>query len=131
MSLDNKLEDLRVLLVDDDKIPKVVLSRALKEMGINKILTADNGQQALQILFIQSIDLIVSDWNMPEMDGLELFNSVKTNDLLKSIPFLLLTSANSKDEVLKAAKAGVKNYIIKSNDTLTFKDKVNSILGLK
>ena len=131
MSLDNKLEDLRVLLVDDDKIPKVVLSRALKEMGSNKILTADNGQQALQILFIQSIDLIVSDWNMPEMDGLELFNSVKTNDLLKSIPFLLLTSANSKDEVLKAAKAGVKNYIIKSNDTLTFKDKVNSILGLK
>ncbi len=123
------MDDVLVLLVDDDKIPKVILSRALKEMGINKILTADNGQNGLQILFTESVDLIVSDWNMPVMDGLEFFKSVKANDKLRSIPFLLLTSANSKDEVIKAAKAGIKNYIIKANDTTSFKEKVKSMLG--
>jgi two-component system, chemotaxis family, chemotaxis protein CheY len=123
------MDDVLVLLVDDDKIPKVILSRALKEMGINQILTADNGQHGLQILFTESVDLVVSDWNMPVMDGLEFFKSLKANDKLNSIPFLLLTSANSKEEVLKAAKAGIKNYIIKSNDTTSFKEKIKFMLG--
>jgi len=129
MSINKNIEDILVLLVDDDKIPRVILSRALKELGIKNILTADNGQQGFQILLTESVDLVVSDWNMPVMDGLEFFRSIKGNERFKSIPFLLLTSANSKEEVLKAAKAGIKNYSIKANDTAAFKDKIKSMLG--
>ncbi len=130
MAINKSIDDVLVLLVDDDKIPRVILSRALKELGINNILTAENGQNALQILFTESVDIVVSDWNMPVMDGLEFFRSIRGNDRLSSIPFLLLTSANSKEEVLKAAKAGIKNYIIKANDTTAFKEKIKSMLGI-
>jgi two-component system, chemotaxis family, chemotaxis protein CheY len=130
MVINKSIDDVLVLLVDDDKIPRVILSRALKELGINNILTAENGQSALQILFTESVDIVVSDWNMPVMDGLEFFRSVKGNGRLSSIPFLLLTSKNSKDEVMKALKVGIKNYIIKSNDTEPFKDKIKSMLGV-
>ncbi len=131
MSSNKSIEDVLVLLVDDDKIPRVILSRALKELGIKNILTAENGQQGFQILLTESVDLVVSYWNMPVMDGLDFFRSIKGNDRLKSIPFLLLTSANSKEEVLKAAKAGIQNYVIKANETDSFKNKVKSMLGVE
>ena len=130
MGLKTNIEDVVVLLVDDDKLPLVIMSRALEELGIKNILKAENGQSALQILFAESVDLVISDWNMPVMSGLKLFKSIQLNDTLNSIPFLLLTSANSKEEVLKALKVGVKNYVIKSNDTVVFKEKVKSVLGL-
>jgi CheY-like chemotaxis protein len=128
MSANKSIDDILILLVDDDKIPRVILSRALKEMGVKNILTAENGQQGFQILLTESVDIIVSDWNMPVMDGLEFFRFIKGNERLSSIPFLLLTSKNAKDEVMKALKVGIKNYIIKSNDTEPFKDKIKSML---
>jgi CheY-like chemotaxis protein len=130
MVINKSIDDALVLLVDDDKIPRVILSRALKEMGVKNILTAENGQQGFQVLLTESVDIIVSDWNMPVMDGLDFFRSIKGNDRLSSIPFLLLTSKNSKDEVMKALKVGIKNYVIKSNDTEPFKDKIKSMLGV-
>ena len=121
---------MRVMVVDDMPMNLDSYRLILQGLGVQRsnIFSATNGLKAVTSMVSTKPDLILSDWNMPVMDGLEFFRSIKGNDRLSSIPFLLLTSKNSKDEVMKALKVGIKNYIIKSNDTEPFKDKIKSML---
>jgi CheY-like chemotaxis protein len=76
MGLKNKIEDVVFLLVEDNKLPLVIMSRGLKELGITDILKVNSGQSAFQILLTEPVDLVISDWNMPVMDGLDFYRSI-------------------------------------------------------
>jgi len=103
----------RILLVDDMSSMRGVVKMFLHEGGFNHVTEASNGTQALTLLQHHPFDLIISDWDMPEMSGLELLEKVKQNDKLKSIPFVMLTATNNKDKIQKAIALGVNDYIAK------------------
>ena len=114
-----------VLTVDDSKLIRTNVRQMLDRLGIPHILEASDGRQALALLDRERIDLIISDWNMPEMTGHELLKAVRANQVIKHIPFIMLTAEGEKDKVVAALKSGVTNYIVKpfTQDTLFGKIK--------
>ena len=104
---------MNVLIVDDFATMRRILRNILKQLGFTNIIEADDGTTALEVLGKQKIDLIISDWNMPKMTGLDLLKVVRSNSELKSIPFLMVTAEAQKKNVIDAVKAGVSNYIVK------------------
>ena len=118
----------KLLVVDDSQIQLVVCVDQLKQLGFTKIAVAKDGSRAYSILEKGGIDVIISDWEMPEMDGLELLRKVRSNPSLKDIPFLMLTAY--KDEKLneEAIKAGATNFIVKPGTPDIFQEKLEAIL---
>ena len=117
--------DTKVLIVDDMLTMRKLVSKSLKSMGFKEIVEAADGQIAWEILndSSQGIQLVVSDWNMPNCTGLDLLKRVRADGRLKAIPFILLTAETEESQVKDAIMAGVDNYITKpfSNDTLKAK----------
>ncbi len=120
---------MKVLVVDDFSTMRKIIKNNLKGMGFNNIVEAENGQKALEELKKESIGLIISDWNMPVMSGIELLKAVRGDAGLKSIPFVMVTAEGQKDNVMEAAKAGVSNYVIKPFTPDTFSEKLQKVLG--
>ena len=120
---------MKVLVVDDFSTMRKIIKNNLKGMGFNNIVEAENGQKALEELKKESIGLIISDWNMPVMSGIELLKAVRGDAGLKSIPFIMVTAEGQKDNVMEAAKAGVSNYVIKPFTPDTFSEKLQKVLG--
>jgi len=104
---------MNVLIVDDFATMRRILRNILKQLEFTNIFEADDGTTALEVLEKQKIDLIISDWNMPKMTGLDLLKVVRSNSELKSIPFLMVTAEAQKKNVIDAVQAGVSNYIVK------------------
>lgn len=103
-----------VLVVDDFASMRRVIAAVLKECGITRITEAENGRAALQVLQNdKSVGIVMSDWNMPVMDGLSLLRSIKTDPELKAIPVVMLTAEGMKENVVAAAQAGATGYIVK------------------
>ena len=102
----------------------------LKKMGITKIIASTNGEIALQKLKLQKADLIISDWHMPTMDGLEFYKAVKKEVDLQDIPFLMVTVEDSKERVVEALKLGIRDYIVKPLSSKSFEGKVKSLLKI-
>lgn len=117
-----------MLVVDDFATMRRIVKNSLKQIGFRSILEADDGTTALEVLKKQQIDLIISDWNMPEMSGLELLKSVRKDEATKDIPFLMVTAEAQKDNVLQALKAGVSNYIVKPFTPDAIKTRLCQIL---
>jgi two-component system, chemotaxis family, chemotaxis protein CheY len=103
----------RVLVVDDFATMRRIVKSVLKQIGFEKIIEATDGNLALEVLKKEEVGLIVSDWNMPNMTGLELLRAVRGDEKLKTIPFIMVTAEGLKENVLEAVKAGVTNYIVK------------------
>ena len=120
---------IKVLVVDDFSTMRKIIKNNLKGMGFNNILEAENGQKALEELKKESVGLIISDWNMPVMTGIELLKVVRGDAGLKSIPFIMVTAEGQKDNVMEAAKAGVSNYVVKPFTPDTFSEKLQKVLG--
>jgi two-component system chemotaxis response regulator CheY len=120
---------MKVLVVDDFSTMRKIVKNNLKGMGFNNIIEAENGQKALEELKKESVGLIISDWNMPVMTGLELLKAVRGDAGMKSIPFIMVTAEGQKDNVMEAAKAGVSNYVIKPFTPDTFSEKLQKVLG--
>ncbi len=118
----------KLLVVDDSQIQLVVCVNQLKQLGFEKIAVAKDGGKAYSILEKGSIDVIISDWEMPEMDGLELLKKVKTNPSLQGIPFIMLTA--HKDEKLnqEAIQFGAADFIVKPGTPDLFKEKLKAIM---
>jgi two-component system chemotaxis response regulator CheY len=118
----------KLLVVDDSQIQLVVCVDQLKQLGFEKIAVAKDGNRAYSILEKGDIDVVISDWEMPEMDGLELLRQVKNNPSLKDIPFLMLTA--HKDEKLneEAIKAGATDFIVKPGTPDIFKEKLEALI---
>ncbi len=116
--------NLRILVVDDFKTMRRILRNVLKEIGFTKIVEADDGTTALDVLKKDEIHLIISDWNMPKMTGLDLLKAVRADGSLKDIPFVMVTAEAQKDSVIQAVQAGVSNYIVKPFTTGAVKEKL-------
>ncbi|MBF0399109.1 MAG: response regulator, partial [Desulfobacterales bacterium] len=104
---------MKVLIVDDFATMRRIVKNILKQLGYKNITEADDGTAALEELKKDKYGLIVSDWNMPKMTGLELLKKVRSTDEFKDIPFLMVTAEAQKQNVIEAVKAGVTNYIVK------------------
>ncbi len=104
---------MKVLVVDDFATMRKIIKNVLKQINIENVLEAENGKHALSILAGDTVDLIVSDWIMPEMTGIEFLKACKADDNIKKIPFIMVTAEAQKDMIMEAIKSGVDNYIVK------------------
>ena len=120
---------INVLVVDDFATMRRIVKGVLKELGFKNIVEADDGSSALQELKKDDFGLIVSDWNMPKMTGLDLLKAVRADDKYKNIPFIMVTAEGQKDNVVKAIKAGVSNYVVKPFTPDTLKEKLEKVLN--
>jgi len=120
--------DLKFLIVDDFSTMRHIVRRQLKEMGCNNAEEAEDGSVALNMLKTQKFDFIVSDINMPKMNGLELLNAVKDDDSLKHIPVLMVTAEARKEDIVLAAKSGAAGYIVKPFTKATLEEHVKKAM---
>ena len=120
---------MTVLVVDDFATMRRILKNMFKQLGFNNIIEADDGTTALEALQKNEIGLIVSDWNMPKMTGLELLKTVRASEEHNHIPFLMVTAEAQKQNVLDAVQAGVSNYVVKPFTAEQISDKLNKIFG--
>jgi two-component system chemotaxis response regulator CheY len=104
---------MKVLVVDDFATMRKIVKNVLKQINIENVVEAENGKHALNVLRSEEIDLIISDWMMPEMTGIEFLKVCKEDDEKKKIPFIMVTAEGQKDSVMEAIKSGVDNYIVK------------------
>jgi two-component system, chemotaxis family, chemotaxis protein CheY len=121
--------NMKVLIVDDFATMRRILKNILKQIGLKNISEADNGKEALKELKKEKFDLVLCDWNMPEMPGIELLNQVRSDDALKGIPFVMVTAEAKKENILEAVKAGVSSYIVKPFTAETVAEKLKKIFA--
>ena len=118
---------MKVLVVDDFATMRRIVKGVLKQLGFNDIIEAEDGAMALKELQKEKVGLIVSDWNMPNMTGLDLLKAVRSDTKLKDTPFLMVTAEGQKENVVQAVQAGVSNYIVKPFTPETFSAKLEKI----
>ncbi|MBF0223956.1 MAG: chemotaxis response regulator CheY [Desulfobacterales bacterium] len=120
---------MNVLVVDDFATMRRIVKNILKQLGFSNIVEADDGTTALEALKVNKIDLIISDWNMPKMTGLDFLKAVRASEEYKHLPFLMVTAEAQKQNVIDAVQAGVSNYIVKPFTAETISEKLKKILG--
>ncbi len=120
--------DMRFLVVDDFPTMRRIIKNLLKEIDYENVDEAEDGSDALKKLKADSYDFIISDWNMPNMTGLELLKAVRADASLKDKPFLMVTAEAEKGKVIEAIQAGVNNYIVKPFTSATLKEKIDKVL---
>jgi two-component system chemotaxis response regulator CheY len=125
--------ELHFLVVDDFSTMRRILSGLLKELGYSNIREAEDGEKALRILRpgpadVVAIDFVVTDWNMPLMDGLELLKQIRADSVLSHLPVLMVTAEAKRENIIAAAQAGADGYIVKPFNAVTLKEKLDKIL---
>jgi len=118
---------LKVLVVDDFSTMRRIIKNLLKQIGYKDIDEAEDGVQALSKLQDGGYGLVVSDWNMPNMDGLEMLKAVRQDPAIKNIPVLMVTAEAEKEKVITAIQAGVNNYVVKPFTGEILKEKLDKI----
>jgi len=121
---DNKMS---ILVVDDFATMRRIVKNILKQLGYENIQEADDGASALEVLKREKIQFIISDWNMPQMSGIELLKTVRATEEWKDLPFLMVTAEGQKENVIEAVKNRVNNYIVKPFTPETLMEKINKI----
>jgi two-component system, chemotaxis family, chemotaxis protein CheY len=119
---------LRILVVDDFSTMRRIVRTLLKEIGYSNSDEADDGVRALQKLRAERFDLVVSDWNMPNMPGIDLLKAIRADDALKHLPVLMITAEARKENIIEAAQAGASGYIVKPFTAATLDEKLKKIL---
>jgi len=119
---------IKILIVDDFATMRRILKNILKQLGFKNLVEADDGTTAWDVLESQEIDLIISDWNMPKMTGLELLKKVRASDQYKKSPFLMVTAEAQKQNVIEAVQAGVSTYRAKPFTAGATSDPLTKIL---
>ncbi len=120
-------KNLKFLIVDDFSTMRRIVRNLLKEIGFVNIDEAEDGAVALRKLQNGSFDFVVSDWNMPNMDGLTMLQIVRATEALKKIPVLMVTAEAKKENIIAAAQAGASGYIVKPFTAATLNEKLNKI----
>lgn len=121
--------NMDVLIVDDFATMRRILKNILRQIGFTNIYEADHGKSALNMLKKQKFDLILCDWNMPEMSGLELLNEIRSDNELKDTPFVMVTAEAQKNNIIEAVQAGVSNYVVKPFTAETISGKLKKVFG--
>ncbi len=125
MSYDSK----KVLVVDDSSVMRQIIKNTLKQIGFGagNISDADDGDAGLKKVQEAPLELIVSDWNMPKMTGIDFLKAVRADGGLKGIPFLMVTSEADKEKIMEAVQAGVSQYIVKPFNANQLEEKIQAI----
>lgn len=120
-------KDLSFLVVDDFSTMRRIVRNLLKELGFNKVEEAEDGINALEKIRSGHIDFVVADWNMPNMDGLELLKTIRGDEALKHIPVLMVTAEAKKENIIAAAQAGASGYVVKPFTAAILEEKLNKV----
>lgn len=118
----------KILIVDDYKTMRLVIRNLLGQIGFKNVDEASDGQMALGLIRTNAYDLVISDWNMEPMTGIELLRTVR-NDNTKKLPFIMVTAESKTENIIAAKQAGVDNYIVKPFSAQTLKSKMAAVLG--
>lgn len=121
---------IRILIVDDFATMRRILKNILKQIGFVNIFEADDGTTALEEIKKNGFDLIISDWNMPKMTGIELLKAVRSNPELKNIPFLMITPEVQEQNIIELTQNETPHYIVKPFTTEQLAEKIEKILNL-
>ncbi|MEQ1837257.1 MAG: chemotaxis response regulator CheY [Candidatus Nitrotoga sp.] len=121
------MEDMRFLVVDDFSTMRRIVRNLLKELGFVNVQEAEDGVEALKKLHAEVFDFVVSDWNMPNMNGLELLQAIRVDDKLKHLPVLMVTAEAKKENIIAAAQAGASGYVVKPFTAATLDEKLKKI----
>ncbi|MGZ3596646.1 MAG: chemotaxis response regulator CheY [Syntrophales bacterium] len=119
---------IKILVVDDFATMRKVIRNLLKQSGYEDVTEAEDGVAAMSMLKSTKIDFVISDWNMPNMTGIELLRAVRSDKELSTMPFLMVTAESLKANVVDAVKAGVSNYIVKPFTAEVLGEKIEKIL---
>ncbi len=119
---------MKILAVDDSPTMRRIIINTLKRAGYTDIIEATDGKDALAKMKVDKVDFVITDWNMPEMDGLTFVTNVRNNPEHKDLPILMVTTRSVKDDIIEAMKAGVNSYIVKPFTPDTLKEKIESVL---
>lgn len=120
-------KNLRFLVVDDFNTMRRIVRNLLKELGFNNVEEAEDGADALAKLRMGGYDFVISDWNMPNMDGLELLKTIRADATLGSLPVLMVTAEAKKENIIAAAQAGASGYVVKPFTAATLEEKLSKI----
>lgn len=122
-------KNMKILVVDDFSTMRRIVRNLLVELGFTNglIQEADDGVNAMAMLRQQSFDMVVTDWNMPNMTGIDLLRAIRGEPALKALPVLMVTAENNRDQIIAAAQAGVNGYIVKPFTAVTLKEKLDKI----
>ncbi|NOX76126.1 MAG: chemotaxis protein CheY [Gammaproteobacteria bacterium] len=120
-------KNMKILIVDDFSTMRRIIKNLLRDLGFTNTQEADDGLTALPILKGGGIDFLVTDWNMPGMQGIDLLKAVRADAELASLPVLMVTAEQKRDQIVEAAQAGVNGYIVKPFTAQTLKEKIDKI----
>lgn len=121
-------KNIKILVVDDFPKMRRIIRNLLHELGFNNIAEADDGSTALPMLQGGGFELLITDWNMPVMQGIDLLKRVRADEKLKSLPVLMITAEQKREQIAEAMQAGVNGYIVKPFTVKTLKQKLDEIL---
>ena len=119
--------NMKILVVDDFSTMRRIIKNLLRELGFNSIEEADDGTTALPMLQGGKFDFLVTDWNMPGMQGIDLLKAVRADEDLKTLPVLMVTAESRREQIVEAAEAGVNGYIVKPFTAETLQEKIEKI----
>lgn len=122
-------QNMKILVVDDFSTMRRIIKNILREIGYNNIDEADDGTTALEKLKGAKFDFVVTDWNMPNMPGIELLRAIRSDPELKHLPVLMVTAEALKENIVTAVQAGVSNYIVKPFTAAALKERIDLILS--
>jgi two-component system chemotaxis response regulator CheY len=120
-------KDIKILVVDDFSTMRRIIKNLLRDLGFTNVDEADDGKTALPILKQGGIDFLITDWNMPEMTGIDLLKAVRADPALASIPVLMVTAEAKREQIIAAAQAGVNGYVVKPFTAAVLKEKIDKI----
>jgi len=118
---------MKILIVDDFSTMRRIIKNLLRDLGFNNTEEADDGQTALPMLKKNNYDFLVTDWNMPGMTGIDLLKAVRADPEINTLPVLMVTAEQKKEQIVEAAQAGVNGYIVKPFTATTLKEKLDKI----
>ncbi len=119
---------MRFLVVDDSSTMRRIIINTLNKLGYTECREAGNGKEGLDALSANPVDIVITDWNMPEMSGVEFVRAVRSNDATKAMPVLMVTTNAAEGDIVEALKAGVNNYVVKPFTPATIKEKIEAVL---
>ena len=120
-------KEMKILVVDDFSTMRRIVKNLLRDLGFNNTTEADDGLTALPILQKGGIDFLITDWNMPGMQGIDLLKAVRADEKLASLPVMMVTAEQKREQIVEAAEAGVNGYIVKPFTANTLKEKIEKI----
>jgi len=118
---------MKILVVDDFSTMRRIIKNLLRDLGFTNTAEADDGLTALPILQSGGIDFLVTDWNMPGMQGIDLLKAVRADEKLKTLPVLMVTAESKREQIVEAAQAGVNGYVVKPFTAGTLEEKISKI----